>query len=74
LIITAEQMAMNYWRRMRRASLREVEQRLAQLRTGSPATLRYWLEVHSFLEKKALIQERNFGKPAEPIANRIVLK
>lgn len=58
MIISVEEMAMNYWRRMRRASLFEVEQRLAQLKTGSPATIRYWLGVHAWLEKKAAATER----------------
>lgn len=58
--ISAEEMAVQYWRRMRRSSLKEVEQRLQQLKGGSPNTLRYWLEVHAHLEKKAAAVEHKF--------------
>jgi len=56
--ISPEEMALHYWQRMRRASLKEIEARMAQLKGGSPQTLRYWLQVHTILEKKAALTER----------------
>lgn len=65
MIISAQDMAVLYWQRLRRASLKEVEQRLAQLRTGSPQTLKYWLEVHNHLERKSLQATKTFKKPPQ---------
>lgn len=68
--ISAEDMATAYWRRMRRAALREVEFRLHQLRQGSPETLRYWLAVHTALEKKNALLEKQKAPNVVSIAPR----
>lgn len=57
-MVTPQEMGIMYWRRMRRAALKEVEQRLVQLKGCSASTLKYWLEVHTWLEQKAASNER----------------
>lgn len=63
-IISAEKLASAYWRKMRFAAIREVELRLQHYKSASPQTLRYWLAVHTALERFAskVKRERNESK------------
>ncbi len=54
--LTPEAVAQMYWHRMRRAGIWEVETKLAQMKEATPATLSFWLEVHTWLEKKGSIK------------------
>jgi hypothetical protein len=48
-----EQVAWTYWRKKRAHAIQEIELKLSQFKTASPNTIKFWLAVHAWLEKKA---------------------